>query len=331
MSILHASDHSLDAIRIPVENELKIFDSVYKDAMRSHVALVDIVTRYILRQKGKRVRPLLVMLSAKLCGEINDSTYRAATLIELLHTATLVHDDVVDDAETRRGLASINAVWKNKVAVLMGDYLLSRGLLLSLEYNDHYFLNSTSYAVKRMSEGELLQIQKSRQLNIDEKTYMKIISDKTGSLFSACTDIGAASTTQDPEKINFLKAYGENVGLAFQIRDDLLDYLGRKSILGKSTGSDIKEKKLTLPLIYALQNSNRHEATQALRYIKKGAKQKEMMWVLNFVRAQGGIEYSSHKAEEFGSIASQALASFPDSPVKQSLLQFVSFVLERNN
>jgi octaprenyl-diphosphate synthase len=256
MSILHPSDHSLDSIRKPVDVELKKFDVVFRDAMRSQVALVDVVTRYVLRQKGKRVRPLLVMLSAKLCGEVNESTYRAATLIELLHTATLVHDDVVDDADTRRGLASINAVWKNKVAVLMGDYLLSRGLLLSLQYGDHYFLNSTSYAVKRMSEGELLQIQKSRQLNIDEETYIKIISDKTGSLFSACTDIGAASTTQNQDKRNFLKTYGENVGLAFQIRDDLLDYLGRKSILGKSTGSDIKEKKLTLPLIYALQEQH---------------------------------------------------------------------------
>ena len=331
MSILRSSEHSLDTIREPVENELKKFDSIFRDAMRSQVALVDIVTRYILRQKGKRVRPLLVMLSAKLCGEINESTYRAATLIELLHTATLVHDDVVDDADTRRGLASINAVWKNKVAVLMGDYLLSRGLLLSLEYNDHYFLNSTSHAVKRMSEGELLQIQKSRQLNIDEETYIKIISDKTGSLFSACTDIGAASTTQDPEKCNLLKAYGENVGLAFQIRDDLLDYLGRKSILGKSTGSDIKEKKLTLPLIYALQNSNRHEAAKALRYVKKGAHRKEIAWVLDFVRTNGGIEYSSKKAEDFAALAINSLTSFTDSPVKQSLLQFVSFNIERSS
>jgi octaprenyl-diphosphate synthase len=331
MSIIHSSDHTLDSIREPVEEELKRFDGVFRDAMRSQVALVDVVTRYILRQKGKRVRPLLVMLSAKLCGEINDSTYRAATLIELLHTATLVHDDVVDDADARRGLASINAVWKNKVAVLMGDYLLSRGLLLSLQYNDHYFLNSTSHAVKRMSEGELLQIQKSRQLNIDEETYIKIISDKTGSLFSACTDIGAASTTQNQEKRNLLKAYGENIGLAFQIRDDLLDYLGRKSILGKSTGSDIKEKKLTLPLIFALQNSNRHEATQALRYVKKGTRQKEIAWVLGFVRANGGIEYSSRKAEEFSALAINSLVSFPDSPVKQSLLQFVDFVTERSS
>ena len=297
MSMLHSSVLSLDSIRKPVEKELKIFDAVFRDTMRSQVALVDVITRYILRQKGKRVRPLLVMLSAKLCGEINDSSYRAATLIELLHTATLVHDDVVDDADTRRGLASINAVWKNKVAVLMGDFLLSRGLLISLQYHDHYFLNSTSNAVKRMSEGELLQIQKSRQLDINEETYIKIISDKTGSLFSACTDIGAASTTQDQDKRTHLKDYGEHVGLAFQIRDDLLDYLGRKSILGKSTGSDIKEKKLTLPLIYALQHSSRHDATHALRFIKKGVRQKEISWVLDFVHQNGGIEYASRKAE----------------------------------
>ena len=331
MSILHSSDYSLDSIRKPVEEELRNFDAVFRNTMRSQVALVDVVTRYILRQKGKRVRPLLVMLSAKLCGEINESTYRAATLIELLHTATLVHDDVVDDADTRRGLASINAVWKNKVAVLMGDYLLSRGLLLSLQYHDHYFLNSTANAVKRMSEGELLQIQKSRQLDIDEETYIKIISDKTGSLFSACTDIGAASSTQDQGKRNLLKEYGENVGLSFQIRDDLLDYLGRKNILGKSTGSDIKEKKLTLPLIYALQHSSRRDATHALRFIKKGARLKEISWVLDFVHHNGGIEYASRKAEEFAALARNSIRSFPESSVKQSLLQFVEFVLERNS
>ena len=331
MSIFRPSESSLDSIREPVTQELKKFDCVFREAMRSQVALVYLITRYILRQKGKRVRPLLVMLSAKLCGEINDSTYRAATLIELLHSATLVHDDVVDDADTRRGFASINAVWKNKVAVLMGDYLLSRGLLLSLQHNDYYFLNSTSFAVKRMSEGELLQIQKSRQLNLDEETYIKIISDKTASLFSACTDIGAASTTEDPAKRNLLKAYGENVGLAFQVRDDLLDYLGRKSILGKPTGGDIKEKKLTLPLIYALHQSERHEARQALRFVKKGARQKDVTWIVDFVQNNGGIEYALQKAEEFAANANACLSSFPDSPEKLSLLQFVRFVIERNS
>jgi octaprenyl-diphosphate synthase len=329
MNLFSTSNITLDTIREPVLEELKKFDHIFRESMRSQVLLVDVISRYIIRQKGKRVRPLLVMLSAKLCGDINESTYRAATLIEILHTATLVHDDVVDDADTRRGLTSINAVWKNKVAVLMGDYLLSRGLLLSLQYNDYYFLNSTSNAVKRMSEGELLQIQKSRQLNIDETTYLKIISDKTASLFSTCTDIGAASTTNEQEKRELLKSYGENVGLAFQIRDDLLDYLGRKNILGKSIGADIKEKKLTLPLIYALQNSSRSEATKAIRQIKNGVQQKEITWILDFVRANGGIEYSFRKAKYFASIARSNIASFTESPAKQSLLQFVSFVTDR--
>lgn len=213
----------------------------------------------------------------------------------------------------------------------MGDYLLSRGLLLSLQYNEHYFLNSTAMAVKRMSEGELLQIQKSRQLNIDEATYIEIISNKTASLFSACTDIGAASATEDTDKRNRLKCYGENVGLAFQIRDDLLDYLGRKSILGKATGVDIKEKKLTLPLIYALQNGSRSNAKQALRYIKKGANQREVKWVLDFVSQNGGVDYALRRAEEFATKARECLSIFPDSPAKQSLLQFVSFVTERTS
>jgi octaprenyl-diphosphate synthase len=330
MSLLHPSEHSLESIREPVEAELKTFDGIFREAMRSRIPLVDLITRYIIRQKGKRVRPLLVMLSAKLCGDINESSYRAATLIELLHSATLVHDDVVDDADTRRGFASINAVWKNKVAVLMGDYLLSRGLLLSLQYQDYYFLNSTSLAVKRMSEGELLQIQKSRQLNIDEPTYIQIISDKTASLFSTCTDIGAASTTQDPEKRNLLKMYGEYVGLAFQIRDDLLDYLGHKSILGKPIGVDIKEKKLTLPFITALRHSSHGEAQRAIQFVKKGAKQKDITWLVDYVRENGGIEYSIKKSEEFAAQASACLTSFPDSPMKQSLLQFIRFVVERN-
>jgi octaprenyl-diphosphate synthase len=331
MSFVNSSVISLDVIREPVKEELKKFDVVFKDSMRSQVALVDLIARYIVRQKGKRVRPLLVLLSAKICGDINERTYRAATLIEILHTATLVHDDVVDDADTRRGIASINAIWKNKVAVLMGDYLLSRGLLLSLQYNDYYFLNSTAAAVKRMSEGELLQIQKSRRLNLNEETYIEIISNKTASLFSACTDIGAASATENEEKRNLLKMYGENVGLAFQIRDDLLDYLGRKSILGKPTGGDIKEKKLTLPLIHALKNGQKDDVKRAIRYIKNGPNKKEVTWVLDFVRNNGGIEYALQKAEEFASKAREYLSIFPDSSAKHSLLGFVRFVTERNS
>ncbi|HEY6950843.1 MAG TPA: polyprenyl synthetase family protein [Bacteroidota bacterium] len=331
MNLLQSTVPSLSTIRKPIESELGIFDRFFKDAMRSKVGLIDLIARYIIRQKGKKVRPLLVLLSAKICGTINDSSYRAATLVEILHTATLVHDDVVDDADTRRGLASINAVWKNKVAVLMGDYLLSRGLLLSLENKDYFFLHSTSNAVKRMSEGELLQIQKSRHLDNDEATYLRIISDKTASLFSTCTEIGAASTTEDPEKRRLMREYGENVGMAFQIQDDLLDYLGRKSIIGKPTGIDIKEKKLTLPLIYALQQGPVKESRHALKIIRNGAKQKEIKWVLDFVEANGGLDYSVRKAAEFGRQATDCLSAFGDSAAKESLQEFVAFVLSRSS
>jgi octaprenyl-diphosphate synthase len=237
----------------------------------------------------------------------------------------------VDDADTRRGLASINAVWKNKVAVLMGDYLLSRGLLLSLENKDYFFLHSTSNAVKRMSEGELLQIQKSRHLDNDETTYFQIISDKTASLFSTCTEIGAASTTEDPAKRDFMRDYGNNIGMAFQIQDDLLDYLGRKSIIGKPTGIDIKEKKLTLPLIYALEHSSTKDSRQALKIIRNGAKSKELQWVLEFVKDNGGIDYSVKKALEFGHRAIENLVAFSSSPAKEALTGFVEFVLARTS
>lgn len=321
----------IDSIKEPILSELKEFDRFFKDSMRSQVMLVDMIARYVVRQKGKRVRPMLVMLSAKACGDLNESTFRGATLVEILHTATLVHDDVVDDAETRRGLASINAVWKNKVAVLMGDYLLSRGLLLALEHDDYYFLRATSQAVKRMSEGELLQIQKSRQLDINEPTYLKIISDKTASLLGTCTDIGCASVTDNTEQRSMMRRYGENLGMAFQIRDDLLDYLGRKSIIGKPTGIDLKEKKLTLPLIHSLDNADRRDARQALRAIRNGAKPKDVKWIVDFVRSHGGIDYAVSKAESFATSAREDLAPLGESNAKSALLRFVDFVMERDN
>lgn len=331
MTLQTLKNTSLDTIKEPISEELKIFNTFFKEAMRSKVGLIDLIARYLVRQKGKRVRPILVLLSAKACGEVNEKSYRAATLVEILHTATLVHDDVVDDADTRRGLASINAVWKNKIAVLMGDYLLSRGLLLSLENKDYYFLHSTSNAVKRMSEGELLQIQKSRQLNIDEPTYFKIIADKTASLLSTCTDIGAASTTEDDEKRRLLRQFGEHVGMAFQIRDDLLDYLGHRSIIGKPTGIDVKEKKLTLPIIHALTVADRADARKALTIVKNGAKRKEVDWIVDFARTNGGIDYSLAKAEEYADLARSDLTAISDSPAKDSLLQFVDFVITREN
>ncbi|MEW6060680.1 MAG: polyprenyl synthetase family protein [Bacteroidota bacterium] len=321
--------HTLDDIKAPVEHELKSFHAFFKQSMRSSVTLVDTIARYIVKQKGKRIRPILVFLSAKTCGTINESTFRGATLVEILHTATLVHDDVVDDADTRRGLASINAVWKNKVAVLMGDYLLSTGLMISLKYNDVYFLKTVSDSVRRMSEGEILQIQKSRELDIDEATYLKIISNKTASLLSTCSEIGAASTTEDAEQRKLMKDYGENVGMAFQIRDDILDFTSRKSILGKPIGGDMKEKKITLPLIYALQQASKQESKRVLKLIKNGAKGKDVEYVVDFVLQNGGIHYAEQRAHDFGNAARECLKPFSDSDAKRSLEMFIDFVMER--
>jgi octaprenyl-diphosphate synthase len=248
----------------------------------------------------------------------------------MLHSATLIHDDVVDNADTRRGLASINAIWKNKVAVLIGDYLLARGLLLSVDNNDFEFLRITSDAVRRMSEGELLQIQKTRRLDIDEQTYFRIIGDKTASLISTCCELGAASVSKNGEYKQLMKEYGENIGIAFQIRDDLFDYLGRKSVIGKPIGTDMKEKKLTLPLIYSFQQSPRSEARSIMRIIKNGAKRKDLEAVVEYVQTYGGIDYARQKAEAYANEARKNLEQFPDSPSKESLSEFVDFVMERN-
>lgn len=321
--------HSLDDIKTPVEKEIKEFSGFFKSAMRSNVTLVDTIARYIVKQKGKRIRPIVVFLCAKACGTINQSTFRGATLVEILHTATLVHDDVVDDADTRRGLASINAVWKNKVAVLMGDYLLSTGLMISLNHGDVYFLRVTSDSVRRMSEGEILQIQKSRELNIDEETYLKIISNKTASLLSTCSEIGAASVTEDAGMIKLMKDYGENVGMAFQIRDDILDFTSRKSILGKPIGGDMKEKKITLPLIHALKQAPKAESKKVLKMIKAGATNKDVEYIVEFVQKNGGIVYAEKRAHEFGNAAKDCLSTLAPSDAKDSLIHFIDFVMDR--
>ncbi len=320
---------NLHDITQPISAELESFDEHFREAMRSKVAFVDLIARYIVRQKGKRIRPALVLLSAKACGGVNKSTYRGASLVEILHTATLIHDDVVDDADTRRGFASINAVWKNKIAVLMGDYMLAKGLLLSLDNDDFQFLKVISDSVRRMSEAEILQIAKSRDLDLDEETYLKIISDKTASLLSTCCQIGAASASDDPADLRQMKDYGENLGIVFQLRDDLLDYVGRTSITGKPSGLDMKEKKLTLPLIHALAQAPRSESKQILRMIKNGAKKKELREVVEFAHAFGGIDYAMRKAEEYSLRAREALAPLAVSPAKESLIRFVDFVRER--
>lgn len=320
----------IKTLSAPISEDLKIFNKYFREAMRSDIMFVDVITRYILKQKGKQIRPFLVLHTAKMCGGVNECTYRGAALVEILHTATLIHDDVVDDAETRRGLASINAVWKNKISVLLGDYLLAKGLLLSLDNRDYEFLKTISNSVKKMSEAEILQIAKSRRLDLDEKTYLKIISGKTASLISTCTEIGAISAGVKDEERQKLREFGDNLGMAFQIRDDLLDYVGKKSITGKQIGKDMVEKKLTLPLIHAIENASRKETTGILRIIKKGVKKRELDTVLKFVENYDGIKYAEQKAKHYAELAKNNISAFPDSASKTSLNEFVNFVIDRD-
>lgn len=319
---------SLRDIRRPVEAELADFRRYFREAVRSKVGLLDKVTQYMLRQKGKEMRPLLVLLAAKVCGPINETSYRAAALVELLHSATLVHDDVVDTAERRRGVFSINALWKNKVAVLFGDFLLSRGLLLALEYNDYKLLHAMSDAVRRMSEGELLQIEKSRHLDIDEATYFRIISDKTASLIAACTLSGALSTTDDEAAIDRMRRMGESLGLAFQIRDDLFDF-GVEDV-GKPIGIDLQEKKMTLPLIHALREADRSERSRIMQIVRKKKKDRaDIRTVAAFVEARGGITYARDQMAALADEARALLQPFPPTDARDALLALVDYTVLR--
>ena len=320
---------TLDGIRNPISSELKHFHGYFRDAMRSRVFLLDRVIQYLLRQKGKQLRPILVLLSAKAAGDVQESTYRGAALVELLHTATLVHDDVVDDADRRRGMFSINALWKNKIAVLLGDFLLSRGLLLALDHKDYTLLHIVSDAVKRMSEGELLQIEKARKLDIDEATYFQIISDKTASLLSACTACGAASTTDDPDTIELFRDFGQALGMAFQIRDDLFDY-GVKDI-GKPLGIDLQEKKMTLPLIYSMTQADRKEKKRIMKIIRKKDKsKKDIAEVSTFVSEKGGIAHATQVMMDYAQQALILLDKLPASPARSSLADLVTFTVTRS-
>jgi len=288
--------------------------------------------RYIMRQRGKRVRPALVFLAAGACGTIGERSFIAAAMVELLHTATLVHDDVVDQADMRRGVASINAVWKNKVAVLVGDYFLSRGLLIAVNSGEFDYLRVTSDAVRRMSEGELLQMQKSRQKTIDEETYFRIISDKTASLISTCCAVGAISATDDEAKRAALTQYGELVGLAFQIRDDVLDYTSRTFILGKPVGNDIREGKVTLPLIYAMAKADSSDAKKILGIVKsKRADRKDVARVIDFVERNGGISAAQERAEALKQQAVSQLEGFAPSIYQSALVDFANFVVARTS
>ena len=308
--------------------ELELFEKHFKDAVKSRVSLLDRIMQYIVKRKGKQMRPMFVLLSAKLHGEINDSSYRAASLVELLHTATLVHDDVVDEAFERRGFFSINALWKNKIAVLVGDYLLSKGLLLSLENKDFTILTILSNAVKNMSEGELLQMEKTRNLNFDESVYYEIINGKTASLLASSCAAGASSVSSDPAVIEQTRAFGENVGMAFQIKDDLFDY-GEANV-GKPTGNDIKEKKLTLPLIHILQKVTPALKKKIIYIVKNNNNDKDKVkFVIDNVVSNGGIEYATEKMIEYRDKALTILHSFPNSSCRDALEELVRYTTDR--
>lgn len=319
---------TIKEIQSPIANEMHEFEKKFRDFMSSKVYLLDKIMGYIVKRKGKQMRPMFVFLSAGLNGQINEATYRGAALIELLHTATLVHDDVVDDANYRRGFFSINALWKNKIAILVGDYLLSRGLLLSIDNEDFDLLKIVSEAVREMSEGELLQIEKARKLNITEDIYYDIIRQKTASLIASCCAVGSRSVSKDTVVSDKMKLFGEKVGMAFQIKDDLFDY-GTNSI-GKPLGIDIKEKKMTLPLIYALNHSTKSEKKKIINLIRKKSELKSTVkTVVDFVRSKNGIAYAEEVMLTYYQDAMAILQDFPESNYRQSLMDLVKYTIER--
>lgn len=320
---------SYDSIKLPVKKELEEFEQFFRNSMKSKAPLLNIITGYIVRRKGKQMRPLFVFLTAKMLGDINKSTYTAASLIELMHTATLVHDDVVDDSHRRRGFFSVNALWKNKIAVLVGDYLLSKGLLLAVENKEYGLLENVSIAVREMAEGELLQIEKARKLDISEEIYYEIIRKKTAVLIASCTSIAAKSLNSDEVVISKLWKFGETVGMAFQIKDDIFDF-DPENKTGKPSGNDIKEKKMTLPLIYSLNKSTPDEKKSVIRIIKNSNLQKKQIEkVLEFVKSKGGIEYSETIMNQYVDAAFKILSEFPDNEARKSLENLVRFTVER--
>ncbi|HZK07196.1 MAG TPA: polyprenyl synthetase family protein [Bacteroidales bacterium] len=320
----------LKEIKSPISNHLTLFEQRFRKSMKSNVALLDTIMRYIIRRKGKQMRPMFVFFSAGICGTISESTYRAASLIELLHTATLVHDDVVDDSNMRRGFFSINALWKNKIAVLVGDYLLSQGLLLALEHDEFELLKIVSSATREMSEGELMQIEKARRLDIQEEIYFEIIRKKTASLIASCCAAGAQSTGADTETVRKMHRIGEYVGIAFQIKDDLFDYTADKAT-GKPDGIDIKEQKMTLPLIYMLNHSLNSEKREVINVVKRHNNNPDKVNdVIEKVNHSGGIDYARQRMLEYQQKAFDLLFTFPDTPMRQSFEQLVRFTVERN-
>ncbi|MBU2939909.1 polyprenyl synthetase family protein [Lacinutrix sp. C3R15] len=320
----------VEQIKQPIAYEMELFEQKFQLSMSSKVALLNRITHYIVNRKGKQMRPMFVFLVSKMVsnGEVSERTYRGASVIELIHTATLVHDDVVDESNRRRGFFSINALWKNKIAVLVGDYLLSKGLLLSIDNNDFDLLKIISIAVREMSEGELLQIEKARKLDITETVYYEIIRQKTATLIAACCSLGAASVKPESEHVETMRKFGELIGMAFQIKDDLFDY-GKEQI-GKPTGIDIKEQKMTLPLIYVLNQANKKDKKWLINSIKNHNKdQKRVKQVIAFVKDNGGLDYAVSKMKAFQEEALQILQKYPDNQYRNSLELMVNYVIDR--
>ena len=320
---------SIKKIKTPIQQEMLLFETKFKESLKSKVPLLDKVLHYIVKRKGKQMRPMFVFLCNKMFGDVNESTYRAASLIELLHTATLVHDDVIDDANLRRGFFSINALWKNKIAVLVGDFLLSQGLLLSLQNKEYDLLQIVSKAVKDMSEGELLQIEKARHLDIEEGIYFDIIRQKTAALIAACCACGATAAQQDEKTVEKMREFGELVGISFQMKDDLFDYYN-DDVIGKPTGIDIKEQKMTLPLIYALKHASKKDYKFIIQTVKKyNTDSERVSKVLSLVKQSGGIEYTIEKMKGYQNKALSLLKTFDDNESRKSLELLVNFVIER--
>ena len=318
----------IEQLKQPIREELERFEGRFSNAMTSKIALLNRITHYIVNRKGKQMRPMFVFLAAKLLGTTNERTYRAASVIELIHTATLVHDDVVDDSNKRRGFFSINALWKNKIAVLVGDYLLSKGLLLCIDHKDFDFLEIISTAVREMSEGELLQIEKARSLDIDEEVYYEVIRKKTATLIASCCALGACSVNASEVDVEKMRSFGEKIGMAFQIKDDLFDYGKRR--IGKPTGIDIRERKMTLPLIHVMETCSSSERRWLKRNVKKyNTNRKKVNEIIEFVKSKGGLDYAVDKMHAFQNEANLILNTFPESDAKDSLQKLVSYVIDR--
>lgn len=320
---------SLKQIKKPFEAEIREYERIFKSSMTSNVKLIDTVVKYIVKHRGKGLRPLLVIMAAKLVGKPVINTYIIASTIELLHTASLVHDDVVDNAEIRRGFPSINAVWKNKISVLMGDYLLSNCLINATKTGSIETMQILANISSQLSKGELLQIEKTKRMNMSEEDYFKIISNKTAALIGAATQLGAMTTSDNPENHERLKQFGKNLGLAFQIQDDLLDYYGKQSIIGKPVGSDFKDKKITLPLIHAFQQAETNEIYKIKKLLKKGANAKDVDYIIQFVEHYGGIEYTIQKQKEYTSKAKDSLDIYEENNVKNALIDLIEFIINR--